>query len=443
MNKQILQVVNEHALSGGIGTVIGYLNEGINQRGGYSSSVLKTNADDLGRNGMELVQRAGSRFDDFINSSHFLEQELEQYDIIHIHGVPSYRVLEAIDVLKERGTCPKLVATCHSSAKQELLTQLEKAKGTPDEIEISKMVENGLANCPIKFADTFWGSLIYRQEKVMTLADRVQHMSKTYRDQIINEFSAQENRYKHCIVYNGIELVPDDKLAPRPHKKRILYSGRLAIEKGSIELIEALPGIFSAHPDTEIKIMGGDKEGVIVEQYKRKTAELLHQHFNPAQAEQLLQRVHFTGWLTDKDEIAANYDWCDFLIAPSVSESFCLAIAEALNHQRIPIMTNTPALRELYLSRGVGFGIEPDKRNGKGIARAINAALYADEAYPGSTKAMVHVNRCRRFTGCRLDETYSRGIKAMAQLGRELVKDNYSLEKVIEEQLKVYADLFN
>lgn len=412
---KILHVANEHALSGGIGTVIDYLNEGLNRRG-YSSAVLKTNADDIGRNGFEALQRAGSPFDSFIYSPQFLEQELSQYEVIHIHGVPSYRVLEAIDALRERGTCPKLVATCHSSAKQELETQLEKARGTPDGREIIGMVENGLKDCPIQFADTFWGSLIYRQEKIMTLADRVQHMSRTYQDQIIEEYRAQENQYKHRIVYNGIEIVPDDQVTPRPHQKRILYSGRLATEKGTKELIEALPHVFAAHPETEVKIMGGDKEGVIVEEYRRRTAELFHQHFAPAQAEQHLQRVHFTGWLTDQERIAANYEWCDFLVAPSVSESFCLAVAEALNHQRVPLMTNTPTLNELYLSQGVGIPIEPDERNGGGIARVINTVLD-------------------------LDDTCPEGLDAMSRRSRELVKENYGLEKVIQQQLEVYHEV--
>ena len=119
MANNILHVVNSQALGGGIGTVLDYLDQGLNQTGTYQSSILKTNADDIGRDGYEQVEKDGMP-GNFIYDQKFLEQEISNYDIIHIHGVPSYRILEAIDSLRKKGYCPKIVNTCHSSVKKEV-----------------------------------------------------------------------------------------------------------------------------------------------------------------------------------------------------------------------------------------------------------------------------------------------------------------------------------
>ncbi len=413
MSPNILHVVNNHALGGGIGTVISYLDQGLNDSGELCSSVLKTRADEFGRNGYETLESDGNIGGHIYSPSH-LEQELSQYDIIHVHGVPSYRVLEAIDSLKRRGKSPKIVNTCHSSVKKELEAYLDNTEDESDVNELKTMVRNGILTAPGRFNDTFWGSAIYRQERIMTEAGVVQHMNYSYLNDIIKEYCAEDNRHKHCVVYNGIKVLPDDSITARPKKKRILYSGRFAAEKGIDGFIEALPNVFSKHPDAEVKLMGGDLDGIVVEKYNHKLQELMKAKFGEERSQKLLDRVEFTGWISDPQEIHRNYDWCDYLVMPSKDESFCLAIAEALNHQRIPIMTNTNSLNELYLSHGVGFGISPSERNGIGIAKVINSVL---------------------------SNTNQAGLDFMARKGRELVSSKYSLEQVLQQQLEVYRGI--
>ncbi|MBT3298170.1 glycosyltransferase family 4 protein [archaeon] len=412
MANNILHVVNSQALGGGIGTVLDYLDQGLNQTGTYQSSILKTNADDIGRDGYEQVEKDGMP-GNFIYDQKFLEQEISNYDIIHIHGVPSYRILEAIDSLRKKGYCPKIVNTCHSSVKKEVEAYLETSDETEDVKCLKDMVDYGLMQDPGRFNETYWGSAIYRQEKVMTFADRVQHMNRSYLDEIVSEYSAEENMFKQRVVYNGIDVIPERKITSRPKKKRILYSGRFAIEKGIEELIESLPKILAEHPDAEIKLMGGDKEGKVTNYYKEKTEALFRESFG-SQASNYLDKINFTGWLTDKQHIEDCYDWCDFLIAPSKDESFCLAVAEALNHQRIPIMTNTPSLNELYLSNNTGIGIEPENRDAEGIANVVNKAL---------------------------SEIGSIAMSENAREGRKLVTERYSLDAVMDQQIRLYEEL--
>ena len=202
---RILQIVNNRALAGGIGTAIDYLAKPSLARE-YSTAVLTWQADELGREGHEIIKRENATFDDVIQSSRFLAQELAQYDLLHIHSIPSYRILEVIDILQQEGRCPKIVNTCHSSVKKELVAHLERSRGTPDGNDVEEMIQQGMMDCSGKFMDTYWGSAIYRQERVMTLADKVQHMNEAYRDNIITEYRAEEVRKKHMLL-SIMELV--------------------------------------------------------------------------------------------------------------------------------------------------------------------------------------------------------------------------------------------
>ena len=415
MTKGVIHIVNSQALGGGIGTVLNYLQEGLNQTGSYQSTVLKTHADDCGRGGYEIRERRQEgQFDKFIYSPTELQQELAQYDIIHIHGIPSYRILEALDTLREKKRCPKIVDTCHSSVKKELKAYTETAKGSDDGAVLEDLIQRDILNRPGPFCDTYWGSAIYRQERVMTLADSIQHMNTSYKREILDEYSAQANAHKHTVIYNGVKILPEEVLSERPKQKNLIYCGRFAAEKGIDELIEALPFILEQHPEATIKIVGGDVSGEFVHQKQEKVLRELQRQLGQEKMYAYATRIEFTGWISDKRRISELYDWCDFVIVPSKDESFCLTVAEALNHKRIPIMTETPSLRELYLEQEVGLGIDIDERNGLGIAKVVNAALTNIEDQ-------------------KLDE--------MTEKGRELLKERYSLEKVLNEQLRRYDQL--
>ena len=413
---RILHVVNSNVLNGGIGTVLNSLNEGLYEQS-HISVTLKTYSNEMGKGGYEVLRENKDNFELPIYHPETLENELKQYDVVHIHGIPTYRILEAVEHLKSKEAWPKIINTCHSSVKKELLAHLEKSRGTEDADSLEKMIEKGLLSNPSDFNETFWGSAVYRQEKVMTLADSVQHMNNSYLDEILREYAAQENRYKQQVVYNGVKIMPESDLTPLPKQKRILFSGRFSPEKGIDEFIESLPYVLDANPDAQIRIMGGDKEGILVRNYQEKLEKVMIDHFGyNEKTKQLISKVNFTGWVSDQKKIEQNYDWCDFIVIPSTDESFCLAVAEALNHERIPIMTNTPSLYELFLSNDVGFGIERYERNGRGIARVVNKSLS------------------------QMNEPT---LERMAKKGRKLVEDKYDLKKIIKEQIDQYRKLIS
>ena len=71
--------------------------------------------------------------------------------------------------------------------KENLDALLEKDERIKKDFkELKYFREHDILNNPSRFADTYWGSAIYRQEQIMTIADSVQHMNEAYKNDIIN-----------------------------------------------------------------------------------------------------------------------------------------------------------------------------------------------------------------------------------------------------------------
>jgi len=435
VKKKVLHIVNENALGGGIGTILDYLTEGINKSKEFSSDNLITNyevkrvgKDESGnpkylsrpKDSKLKIHNSSGKIQEVQNVTHKdLERLLENYDIVHVHGIPHYGILEHLEKLK--GKHPKIVNTAHSSVKQELLAQYENAKKEGKEYEFNSLkylLENNILNDPTKFEGNYWGSAIHRQEKVMTLGDSIQHMNESYMNSIIGEYHAEENKDKHTVIPNGVKI-SERETKKRPQKKRILFVGRFSKEKGIDELIDSIPYILESNPDAEIRLVGGDKEGKLIKEYQNKLNIKIKEFIkkNPHKnLEEILGKVKFTGWISDKNELKKHYEWADYVVIPSYAESFSLTASEALLNGRIPVMTATPALKNLYIDKGIGLGIELEKRHGKGIAETMNKILEKDK---------------------------TNEYDALIEKGKKYVKENYSYKKMIENQINSYKKILN
>jgi glycosyltransferase involved in cell wall biosynthesis len=419
--KRILHIANKNALAGGVGTVIDYLREGVDKSGEFESDALMTTYNQRERRqGKATFSSSGHS-----ETKHFSESELErllgEYDVVHVHGIPHYGVVEALQKIKKKEDGPKIINTAHSSVKQEFLAQYDATQKSEDKKMQNEAktlrfyLANNILHDPSKFSDTYWGSAIYRQELIMSLADSVQHMNAAYKDSIIQEYAAEENASKHKVIENGVKV--PSLVTDRPRKKRLLYMGRFSKDKGIDEFVDSLPHIFEEHPDAEVRFVGGDESGRMVSEYKAKVEKKLRDHFGGRAGhdiDRMLSRIHFTGWVKKKDELAKHYQWSDYLVVPSTAESFCLVASEALMHGRIPIMTKTKALDDLYVSKGIAFGIDEEKRNGEGIAEAVNKVL---------------------------DKTESKELDKMAERGRKYAMEHYSFDAMVKKQMNAYNEL--
>lgn len=114
------------------------------------------------------------------------------------------------------------------------------------------------------------------------------------------------------------ELAPRSK-APRP--VRFLHSGRLAVNKGGLYLLEAWRQ-FGRTPGVELHLCG-----------EVKLPNSLLQN--------LPNNVHFHGHLSVND-LEAAYDQADCLVFPTLCDGFGLVVSEALA-RGVPVITTTNA----------------------------------------------------------------------------------------------------
>lgn len=425
MKKRILNITDRTALNGGIGTIVNSLTDGLTTSGDFEVDNLYTSyLSKKHRPGPSTLQNAIGELSGQL-SQRQIEELIRSYDLVHVHGLPHYGILEVLQKIKQDSDLA-IVNTAHSSVKQEFLAQYEAGLANetdPDKSDITLkkdfaamnyLHDHGILDDAKPFCNTYWGSAIYRQGLIMDLADKVQHMNQAYRSDILDEFKMTDQADKHLVIPNGI--TPATKVTARPKKKRLLYVGRFARDKGIDELVEALPLILKEHPDAQITLAGGDKEGRRVKEYRDKTKDALIRTFGYAQGKKISKRITFTGWVSDKQQMDRLYQQSDFLIAPSRAESFCLVASEALGHGRVPIITQTPALDDLYVSKGIAIGIKPEHRNGKGIAHTVNH-LFGQIDNPA--------------------------IDIMARKGRAYVNDHYHVDRMVDRQATLYRQLIS
>jgi glycosyltransferase involved in cell wall biosynthesis len=166
------------------------------------------------------------------------------------------------------------------------------------------------------------------------------------------------------VIPNGVDLpqsVLDTTVKSATRVRRAVFIGRLHPVKGLPMLIEAWSRVQPA--DWILQIAGPDEAG-------HRT--LLEKQIEKAQ---LGNVISFTGTVHGdaKDEILVN---ADLFVLPTHSESFGMAVAEALSYA-VPVLTTLAAPWPAIIERKCGWLAEPTP---DGIAAALNAAISVDDA---------------------------------------------------------------
>ena len=196
---------------------------------------------------------------------------------------------------------------------------------------------------------------------------------------------------KIVIVYNATDL---------PKKKADIFSqkanfrlgtvGTLNFQKGIQYLIQAMPHILKEFPETTLEIVG---EGDYRRTLERLTKKL-----------RLQKSISFAGFIKDVEEKMKDYD---LYIQPSLSESFGLAIIQAMSLGIPVVATNTGGIPEVVTTGKSGILVEPAKP--LALAQAI-IGLFRDP----------------------------KRAKDMGQLAREEVKIKFNLDDMIKETEQIY-----
>ena len=151
-----------------------------------------------------------------------------------------------------------------------------------------------------------------------------------------------------CILPNGIEVPPLEKVTNCGGRRQLLFLGRIHPKKGIDNLIHAWKSLENKFPDWDLHIVGPDNDG-----YLAKMQALA--------SELGVKRVVFVGPLFGEEKLNA-YRRAELFVLPTHSENFGMSVAEALAAE-VPAIVTKGAPWSGLEDKGAGWwidiGIEP------------------------------------------------------------------------------------
>jgi len=137
-------------------------------------------------------------------------------------------------------------------------------------------------------------------------------------------------RQKIDVVYNGVNVEEYDEVeAEKPHRPRVIFTGRLVGYKNVDDLILAFSKLSV---DAELYVVG---EGPEREKLQRLARNL-----------EVQDRVFFTGFISEREKIKLLKS-SHVLVLPSSTEGFGISLIEAMAARTPVIAADIPALREV------------------------------------------------------------------------------------------------
>ncbi len=171
-------------------------------------------------------------------------------------------------------------------------------------------------------------------------------------------------------IYHGIDAdrfrVPVDRaryaeeVGLRPDRRTVGTIGRLIEPKGHVHLLDAVPAVLQAHPDTQFLIVGDGplKEALLARVRSQAWGE----------------RVRFLGARDDVPELLALMD---VFVFPSLNEGLGVAAIEAMAANLAVVASDIRPISEVVVDGETGLLVPPGVPDA--LAGAINR-LLADDA---------------------------------------------------------------
>ena len=170
----------------------------------------------------------------------------------------------------------------------------------------------------------------------------------------LREYGFPEARI--TMIPNGIDTTPWEATRPPERVGHFLFLGRLDVEKGLFELLDAFRAVLDRHPEVTLTVAG---DGAARAELERRAAEL-----GLGGALRLAGRVPY-------EELGALFDAIDCVVLPSYSEGMPLSVLEAAAHRRVLIVTDVGDMRRIFGDR---IRIVPP-RDGDALREAMMAAV--------------------------------------------------------------------
>jgi glycosyltransferase involved in cell wall biosynthesis len=238
--------------------------------------------------------------------------------------------------------------------------------------------------------------------RILSNADKIIVLTEKYKTLVKDVFHV--NQQKIEVVPPGVD---DETFDPKKYKteeirKRfeireeniIVFIGRLTIMKGISYLIQALPTVLSAVPDTSLVIIG---DGVLANELRALSRRLgIDSH------------IRFMGSVPDKD-LPQILSLASVVVLPSITEGFGLVLLEAMSMEKAVVATRVGGIQDVVIDGKTGFLVE--KRNVDELAEAILGVLSDQEL-----------------------------AKSMGDFGRKLVREKYNWTIIAKKILEIYED---
>jgi glycogen synthase len=201
---------------------------------------------------------------------------------------------------------------------------------------------------------------------------------------------------RSSVIHNALEM-PDLEPTPPPFDApRVLYAGRLVLEKGVDVVIDAFAMITNRFPKARLVIAG---DGVMRQNLEQQVVELC-----------LWDKVEFVGWV-DPEKMPALMNSSTIVAMPSRwEEPFGLVALQAAQMARPIVATRVGGLPEIVLHEKTGLLIEKDDI--AGLANALALLLEHPEL----------------------------GVQ-MGIAGRQRAKESFTMDRLVDEYQALYENL--
>jgi glycosyltransferase involved in cell wall biosynthesis len=155
-----------------------------------------------------------------------------------------------------------------------------------------------------------------------------------------------------------------EKSAPKL-KKKILYTGRIELRKGTLVLLKAMEQVIKEFENVELLIAGGYHVSI--------SQEMIDQALDSGG---IRKYVKLLGHI-ERSHLIELYRDCDIFAVPSYYETFCISAAEAMACNKPVVGTLGTALPELVDHETTGLLVPPG--DDKELADALLKLLNDDE----------------------------------------------------------------
>ena len=168
------------------------------------------------------------------------------------------------------------------------------------------------------------------------------------------------------VIYNGIEPTSEEaKVLNNKDEILLMTVATLNYQKGIQYLLRALPKIIKEFPAVKLEIIGDGSYRSHLEDLTKKL--------------KLQKNVKFIGFVSDVEKHLAK---ADLYVQPSISESFGLAIIQAMGVGLPIVATYAGGIPEVVTDGKSGFLVEPAK------PEALEAAILDVLRNPAKAKEM-------------------------------------------------------